>query len=147
MFKIIFPAIAALVLCLPTVGSAQDCCGQTAAPVYAPAPVADCCAPEPVCAPACPPRTRKRLKLVSTTKEVCRLKRECGTDACGCPTSKLVRVKECVETKRLALVDVPVDPCKKRCFSKLRDSLKNLGKSCCKPDPCAAPDPCGCGCN
>ncbi len=118
MFKFIFPAILCLAFACPTAGQAQDC---------------GCCEPQPVCQ-----TTRKKLKLVEYQKEVCRLQRVCVTDECGCTTKKLVKVKECVTRKKLAFVDVPVDPCQKNCFQKFGDKLKSLCNSgCgCGADPC-----------
>ena len=81
MFKFVFSAFVCAAMCFPAASFAQDCgCG---------------CEP----APAPCVKTRKRLKLVDVQKEVCRLKRVCTTDECGCSKSKLVRVKECVTRK------------------------------------------------
>lgn len=142
MFKFVFSAIMAVALSFPMISSAQDCG----------------CAPTPVCcepAPVCPPKTRKKLALVDVSREVCRLKSTCVTDECGCTKRKLVSVKECVSRKRLALVDVEVDPCKKNCFQKLREKLAQCrdARQACRPEPCCepAPAPCcapaPCGCN
>ena len=103
------------------IGQAQDC---------------GCCDAEPACQ-----KTRKKLVLVDVSKEVCRLKRVCVTDECGCSKKKLIRVSECVTRKKLACVDVPVDPCKKSCFAKLCDKLK---AKCHKNDCCDPCDTCGC---
>ena len=144
MFKFIFPAIMCVALCCPMLVSAQDC---GCAPVVAPAP---CCQPAsaPCCEPAPAPcvKTRKRLKLVDTTREVCVRKTVCVTDECGCTKRKVVRVKECVPAKKLALVEVPVDPCKKGCLQKIGDRLANM-RAKIKSAGCCAPAPCGCGCN
>jgi hypothetical protein len=120
MFKIIFPAILCLAFACPLVGQAQDC---------------GCCEPQPVCQ-----KTRKKLKIVEEQKEVCRLRRVCVVDECGCSKMKCVKVKECVTRKKLALVDVPVDPCKKSCFERFCEKIKSKCSSgdCC--DPCC--DPC-----
>jgi len=135
MFKFIFPAILGVALCCPMLASAQDC---GCAPVVAPQP---CCEP----APAPCVKTRKKLRLVDVTREVCVRKSVCVTDECGCTKRKTIKVKKCVPGKKLALVDVPVDPCKKNCLQKLGDRLAQLrdklnSKGCC------APDPCGCDC-
>ena len=132
MFKLLIPAIMCIALCCTT-SSAQDCCNLAPACGCAPAPVRK--------------TTRKKLALVNVTKEVCRTKVVCGTDACGCPTKQRVKVKECVTRKRLALVDTPIDPCKTSCISKLRGRLGAMkAKMCCnRPDPCCpapAPAPC-----
>ena len=134
MFKFIFPAIMCIALCCPMVAAAQDC---------------GCCEPDPCCV-----KTRKKLTCVTVQKEVCRLKRVCVTDECGCTKKKLMRVTECVSRKKLTRVEVPVDPCKKSCFSKLGSRFKGMCKKndCCEPDPCCEPAPCcapaacGCGC-
>ena len=152
MFKIVFPAIMCLALCCPMVSSAQDCgCATPApAPCCEPAP-APCCEPAPVCcepAPAPCVKTRKRLALVDVSRNVSRFKVVCGTDCCGCPTKKRVRVSECVTRKKLTLVDVEVDPCKRGPLAKIGGRLRGLGSKlggCCAPDPCCpAPAPCGC---
>jgi hypothetical protein len=142
MFKFVFSAVICAAMCFPAVSAAQDCGCE-------PAPAPSCCDPAPApCA-----KTRKRLKLVDTTREVCRLKRVCVTDDCGCTKSKLVSEKVCVAGKKLALVDVAVNPCG------LRSRLGSLGSrlkgrrgscGCAAPAPscgCDAPvaEPCGCG--
>ena len=130
MFKLFFPAIMCAAMCFPTMSAAQDC---------------GCCTPDP-CA-----KTRKKLVMVDVQKERCRISRACVTDECGCTKKKFVRSKECVTVKRLKMVDVPVDPCKKGIFAKLKERCAS--KSCCEPDPCCdAPAPCcgapaPCGCN
>ncbi len=128
MFKFVFSAVICAAMCLPAASLAQDCgCG---------------CEP----APAPCVKTRKRLKLVDVQKQVCRIKRVCTVDECGCPTTKRVKVKECVTRKKLVCVETPVDPCRKGLFSRL---CSRSGKSgCCDPAPacgCEAPSPCGCG--
>ena len=123
MNKIALSAVLGLAFCLPVAAFGQDC---------------GCCDPAPnPCV-----KTRKRLAFTSFTKEVCRLQMQCVTDECGCTTRKLVRVKKCVERKRLALVDVPVDPCKPRCFDRLRGRFANSNCHC----PCHAPAEPTCGC-
>lgn len=122
MFKFVFAAFVCVAMSCPSMVSAQDC---------------GCCEPAPTCV-----KTRKRLKLVDVSREVCRLKAVCVTDECGCTKRKLVRVKECVSRKRLALVDVPVDPCKRGCLGGLVDRLRSrMARPCCD-DPCAAAEPC-----
>lgn len=130
MFKFVFSAFVCAAMCLPAASFAQDCgCG---------------CEPAP--APCI--KTRKRLKLVDVQKQVCRLKRVCTTDECGCQKSKLVRVSECVTRKKLTLVDVAVDPCAKRPLRGLVGRLKGIGsRGCCDAAPscgCDEPAPCGC---
>ena len=122
MFKFVFPAILCLAFACPLVSQAQDC---------------GCCEPQPVCQ-----KTRKKLVLVDTQKEVCRLKRVCVTDECGCSKKKFIKVKKCVTRKKLALIDVAVDPCKKNCLQSLAAKIRSLKpqKSC----GCPAPAPCGC---
>jgi len=125
MFKFVFSAIMLVALSCPMISAAQDC---------------GCCEPAPVCAP----KTRKKLKLVDVSREVCRLKPACVTDECGCTSTKLVSVKECVTRKKLTVVDVEVDPCKKNCFQKLREKLaecREARKAACQPEPCCAPAP------
>ena len=144
--------VAVFSICvLPCFVAAQDCgCGDSvmAAPVVSDcgcdaAPVADCgCeAPEPSC---CAPRTRKRLALTMESRQVCRLKRVCSTDCCGCPKSKLVRSSKTVCRPKLSLVDAPA---RERCCcagGRLRGlvgRLGNLGGGC----GCGAPAAdCGC---
>lgn len=124
-------------------GVSSDCgCGE---------PVADCgCgAPEPSC---CAPRTRKKLSFAMVPKEVCRMKRVCSTDCCGCPTSKLVREMKTVSRPKLSLVDAPA---RERCCcagGRLKGLLSKLGSCGCKAQAddcgCSAPAPvadCGCG--
>lgn len=135
MFKFVFSAFICAAMCFPAATAAQDC---------------GCCEP----APAPCVKTRKRLKLVDSTRQVCRAKRVCATDECGCTKSQLVREKVCVASKRLALVDVAVNPCRigsrlGSLGSRLRGRLGSRG--CCNtpaPAPCgceATPEPCGCG--
>ena len=140
MFRISTGFVAVLafsaVLAMPGISFAQCDCGCDA-PVVASNPC-DTCA-QPKC--CCQPRPRTRLKLTKVCKDVCRLKRVCTTDACGCPTTKLVKVAK--KVSRLKLVRVPVEPRKPRCSCLRRPA---------KPCGCAAPavDPCGntgCGCN
>lgn len=136
MFKFIFTAAVCAAMCLPTVSTAQDCGCE-------PAPTS-CCEPAPA---PCGPKTRKKLQLVDVQKQVCRLKRVCVTDECGCTKSKFVRVKECVTRKKLTVVETPVDPCRQGLFQRLRGKLGSAG--CCKPEPscgCDAPAPAPCGC-
>ncbi len=127
MFKFVFSAVVCAAMCLPVATLAQDCgCG---------------CEP----APAPCVKTRKRLKLVDVQQQVCKVKRVCTTDECGCQRSKLVRYKECVTRKKLTLVDTPVDPCRKGLLARLGSRMKSAG--CCEaPAPCGceAPAPCGC---
>lgn len=122
MFKFVFSAIMLFAFSCPTIATAQDC---------------GCCEPAPVCAP----KTRKKLALVDVSREVCRLKSTCVTDACGCKKSALVAVKETVTRKKLALVDR--DPCEKNCFQKLREKVAECraARNACKPEPCCAPAP------
>ena len=107
--------VAVFSICiLPCFATAQDCGCGAAAPVDAPVVdmgfemgVSDCgcdAAPEPSC---CAPRTRKRLSLTMESREVCRLKRVCSTNCCGCPTSKMVRSSKTVSRPKLSLVDAP----------------------------------------
>lgn len=129
MSKFVFSLVVCAAMCLPTASFGQDCgCEPTPAPACCPAP-----AP---CA-----KTRKKLKLVDVQQQVCRTKRVCSTDCCGCPTTKRVRVSETVTRKKLTLVDVPVDPCRQGLLKRLRGRLGNRGGSCC---PAPAPAPCGC---
>lgn len=137
-----FFVAAVLGVCtLPCFAAAQDCgCSE-------PAPVADCGCEAPV-ETCCAPRTRKKLALVNVQKQVCRVKRVCSTDCCGCPTSKLVREKVTVCRKKLTLVDAPA---RERCGcrgGRLKGLLAKLG-SCgggCGGGCDAAPaDDCGCG--
>ena len=114
MFKFAFPAIMCVAMCFPMMASAQDCGG---------------CAEKDPCA-----KTRKKIVMVQVQKEVCRLKFECVTDECGCTKRKLTRTKECVTRCRPSIVDVPVDPCKRNCLSKIKGMIPNI--RCCKPDPC-----------
>lgn len=125
MFKFVFSAVICAAMCMPVAASGQDC---------------GCCDPAPnPCV-----KTRKKLKLVEVQQEVCRLKRQCVTDECGCSRSKLVRVKETVCRKKLTVEEVPVDPCRKGLLKRLRGRLGSVG---CKPDcGCAAPAPEPCGC-
>ena len=127
MFKFVFSAIMLVALSCPTFSAAQDC---------------GCCEPAPVCAP----KTRKKLALVDVSREVCRLKSSCVTDECGCTKKKLVAVKECVTRKKLALVVVEVDPCKKNIFQKLGEKLAECreARKACRPDPCCEPAPAPC---
>ncbi len=126
MFKLMFPAFLCLAFACPMMVQAQDC---------------GCAEPDPC------QKTRKKLALVDVSREVCRLKRVCEVDACGCPTSKLTRVKECVTRKKLTLVDVPVDPCKPKLFGRLCDKLSGLGCGCKNEcDPCDTGCDSGCGC-
>jgi len=122
MFKLMFPAFLCLAFACPMMVQAQDC---------------GCAEPDPC------QKTRKKLACVEVSREVCRLKRVCEIDACGCPTSKLALVKECVTRKKLALVDVPVDPCQPKLRGHLRGKLSGLGCGCKNEcDPCDT----GCGC-
>lgn len=124
MFKFVFSAVVCAAMCIPAVSSAQDC---------------GCCEPAPnPCV-----KTRKKLKIVEVETQVCRLKRVCSTDACGCPTSKLVRESKTVTRPKLTMEEVAVDPCRRGCLKRLRDRLGKIG--CAKPAcGCAAPEPCGC---
>ena len=169
MLKYVVVAVFSI-FALPCFANAQDCgCGGTvmAAPAMdapmmhmsAPmemgvasdcgcdaAPVADCgCAPEPTC---CAPRTRKKLVLTKVSKEVCRLKRVCSTDCCGCPTSKLVRVKKTVCRNKLTCVEVPRKE-RSCCLGSRLKGMFSGGCGCDAPaDPCGCEAPvadCGCG--
>lgn len=133
MFKFVFSAAVCAAMCIPAASFAQNCGCE-------PAPAPCCEAP----APSCAPKTRKRLKLVDTQRKVCTFKRVCTTDCCGCPKSKLVRDSKTVSGKRLALVDTPVDPCRKGLLKRLcgRVGSMRAGASC----GCAAPAPAPCGC-
>lgn len=129
MFKFVFSLMVCAAMCIPTASFAQDCGCD------APAPAPCCEAPAPApCA-----KTRKRLKLVDTQRQVCRTKRVCSTDCCGCPMTKRVRSSETVTRKKLVMVDTPVDPCRRGLLQRLR---ANRGGNCCSPAP--APAPCGC---
>jgi hypothetical protein len=144
MFKFMFPAIMCVAMCCPMVSSAQDCCNPAPACCEAPAPCCEapaCCEPDPCCA-----KTRKKFTRVDTQRQVCRLKRQCVTDECGCTKKKFVRVSQTVSRKKLTRVEVPVDPCKKCCFSKLGNRMKSSGGKCgCKKaDPCCEPAPAPC---
>lgn len=135
MFKLIFPAFLCLAFACPLAAQAQDC---------------GCAQPEPTCGceqvDTCCQKTRKKLVLVDVQREVCRLERVCETDCCGCPQSKLKRVKKCVTRKKLALVDVPVDPCAPKLLGRLRGKLGSLGCGCKSDCGCDAPvADCGCG--
>lgn len=133
MFKFVFSAVVCAAMCLPATSFAQDC-GCDPAPT-------PCCEP----APAPCVKTRKRLKLVDVQQQVCRLKRVCTTDACGCPKSSLVKVQQCVTRKKLTVVETPVDPCRQGILKRLRGRLGSVGcKSACG---CAAPAPAPCGCD
>ncbi len=127
MFKFVFSAVVCAAMCLPAASFGQDC---------------GCCEP----APAPCVKTRKKLKLVEVQTEVCRLKRVCVTDECGCSKKKFVRVKETVCRKKLVTEEVAVDPCRKGMLDRLRGRFAK--KSCCEPAPCGceapAPAPCGC---
>lgn len=123
MFKFIFSAVVCAAMCMPVASFGQDC---------------GCCEP----APAPCVKTRKKLKLVTVEQEVCRRKRVCSTDACGCPTSKIVHVKETVCRKKLTVEEVAVDPCRKGLLKRLRGRLGSRMSAC----GCAAPAPAPCGC-
>lgn len=133
MFKFVFSAVVCAAMCIPAVSFAQDCGCD-------PAPTPCCAAPAPTC---CAPKTRKRLKLVNVQEQVCRVKRVCTTDGCGCPTTKLVRESQTVCRKKLTLVETPVDPCRQGLLKRLRGKLGSMKSSC----GCAAPAPAPCGCD
>ncbi len=129
MLKLMFSGILCLAFVCPTVLSAQDC---------------DCCDAASVCQ-----KTRKKIALVDVTREVKRLKRVCETDECGCSKSRLALVSECVTRKRLALVDVPVDPCKPNVLQRMTDRVKSLSfrrHACDEGCGCETCDS-GCGCD
>ena len=125
-------------------GAGADCgCG-------APAPVADCGCGEPVADCGCAPRTRKKLTLQKVSKEVCRLKRVCTTDACGCPKKEWVRTTKTVCRTKLACVEVPRRERGGCCLGSRLKGLFSGGCGCgAQADPCgcdAAPvADCGCG--
>ena len=161
MLKYVVVAVFSICV-LPCFATAQDC-GCGAAPVIDMGydmGSSDCgcnAAPEPSC---CAPRTRKRLSLTMEPRDVCRLKRVCSTDCCGCPTSKFVRSSKTVSRPKLSLVDAPA---RERCCcsgGRLRGMVGRLGSlgggcggGCGAPTPvadcgCGAPAPvadCGCG--
>ena len=136
---------------LPCFAAAQDC-GCGAAPVVDMGISSDCgCgAPEPSC---CAPRTRKKLSLTMVSREVCRMKRVCGTDCCGCPTSKIVRQKKTVSRPKLSLVDAPArERCRCNCLgSRLKGMMSRIGSAGCGGGcggGCGAAAPAGdCGCD
>lgn len=138
MFKFVFSAVVCAAMCIPASALGQDCgCGT---PAPAPAPCCEAPAPAPCV------KTRKRMKLVDTDRQVCRLKRVCSTDQCGCPTMKFVRESKTVTRKKITFVDTPVDPCRGGMMKRLRGRLASVG---CKPAcgceaPAPAPEPCGC---
>ena len=125
-------------------GGTSDCgCGQ-------PAPVADCGCGEPVADCGCAPRTRKKLTLTKVSKEVCRLKRVCTTDACGCPKREWVKVKKTVCRNKLTCIDVPARERSGCCLGSRLKGLFSGGCGCrAQADDCgcdAAPvADCGCG--
>ena len=126
--------------------SGSSDCGCGAAPAPA---VADCgCgAPEPSC---CAPRTRKKLALTKVSKEVCRLKRVCTTDCCGCPKKEWVRVKKTVCRTKLTCVDVPRKERSCCLGGRLKGMMSRLGSCGCRSqaDDCGCGEPvadCGCG--
>ena len=146
MIKYVVVAIFSI-CALPCFAAAQDC-GCGAAPVVDMGISSDCgCgAPEPSC---CAPRTRKKLSLTMVPKEVCRMKRVCGTDCCGCPTSKMVRQKKTVSRPKLSLVDAPArERCRCNCLgSRLKGVLSRIGSAGCGGG-CGAAAPAGdCGCD
>lgn len=84
MIKFVLPAVMALAFCIPAASEAcNDCC----------CPKTDCC------------KRQKRFEVRCVTKEVCRLKRVCVTDECGCTRKKLMRVSTTVTRKRLVRVN------------------------------------------
>lgn len=134
-----FAAILAFgaVLALPGFSFADCGCGCNASVQASPCDTCNACQQD-----CCQPKPRTRLKLVRVCKEVCRTKRVCSTDSCGCPTTKRVRVTKRVP--RLKLVRVEVPP-RQRCCKKPACPCP-----CHKPAPCGCADPCantGCGCN
>jgi len=126
MLNRILPAVVLGICCMLTTNSDvfADCgCGAPVADCGCGAPVADCgcCDATPCC---CPQRTKK-FEKVTYQKEVCRLRRVCVTDECGCTKSKLQRVPVCVTRTKCVRV---CDPCKpKRCCRK--------AKACCDCPP------------
>ena len=151
MIKYVVVAIFSI-CALPCFAAAQDCgCGggvAVAAPVVDMGVVSDCGCGAP--APSCnAPRTRKKLSLTMVPKEVCRMKRVCGTDCCGCPTSKMVRQKKTVSRPKLSLVDAPArERCRCNCLgSRLKGVLSRIGSAGCGGG-CGAAAPAGdCGCD
>ena len=144
MLKYVVVAVFSICV-LPCFAAAQDCgCGGES--VMAAPMVSDCgceAAPEPSC---CAPRTRKKLSLTMESRQVCRLKRVCSTDCCGCPKSKMVRTSKTVCRPKLSLVDAPA---RERCgcaggrLRGLVGRLGNLGGGC--GGGCGAPAAdCGC---
>ena len=107
----------------------------------APAPVADCGCGEPVADCGCAPRTRKKLTLTKVSKEVCRLKRVCTTDCCGCPKKEWVRVKKTVCRTKLSCVEVPRKERSCCLGGRLKGMMSRIGSCGCK----AQADDCGCG--
>ena len=81
---------------------ATSCCDPCATSCCDPC-ATSCCDPCDSC--RCE-RPRKRLRLVRVSKEVCRRQKVCTTDCCGCPTTKTVRVRKCVNRLRLKRVEV-----------------------------------------
>lgn len=135
MFKFMFPALLCAAFVCPSLAYGQDC---------------GCCDSFDPCQ-----QTRKKLALVDVTKSVTRLKRVCETDECGCSRSRLARVSECVTRKKLALVDVPVDPCKRNVLQRMKDKLGSIGNRGCNACDTGCCDTCGgfaggdagCGCS
>jgi hypothetical protein len=84
MIKFVLPAVMAIAFSVPAAAQAfyDGCCPQ-----------ADCC------------QRQKRFEVCCVTREVCRLKRVCVTDECGCSRYCLKRVPVTVTRKRLVRVD------------------------------------------
>ena len=147
MLKYVVVAVFSICV-LPCFAAAQDCGCEAASVIDMGHSMgsSDCgcnAAPEPSC---CAPRTRKKLSLTMESREVCRLKRVCSTDCCGCPKSKMVRTSKTVCRPKLSLVDAPA---RERCCGgggRLRGivgRLGNLGGGGCGCDAAPAAD-CGC---
>ena len=138
MLKYVVVAVFSICV-LPCFAVAQDCgCGGSImdGPIID-APVVDHgvdmgisdCGCDAAPAPSCgAPRTRKRLSLTMESREVCRMKRVCSTDCCGCPTSKFVRSPKTVSRPKLSMVDAPA---RERCCcsggGRLRGMIGRLG--------------------
>ena len=141
-----FTAILVLgaVFALPAFVNADCGCGCDALPVAAPCdsgcqPACHSCDPCNTCDTCNNPCTRKRLRLVRVCKDVCRTKRVCTRDCCGCPKLTRVKVRKSVSRLRLVRVEVPQ---RSRCCKKT---------SCCDPcnscnNDCGVQNDCGCGC-
>ena len=102
MFKFVLPALAAAVFSIPFSAQANDCCAPQ---VDCCAPQVDCCAPQADCCPQPCCQRQRCFEFRCVTRQVCRLRLVCTTDACGCPRRSLRRVPTTVTRRRLVRVN------------------------------------------